>query len=101
MGVGQIGGIELPKLAQGVGMQVVASTDPYLAEERAPKMGVTMVELEELIPPCRHHFCPYATDSGNQITHQRAGDREDEARCYDRQLCGEAASSTRAISAKH
>ncbi len=46
VGVGQIGGY-LTKLAQGVGMQVVAY-DPYLAEERAQKMGVTMVELEEL-----------------------------------------------------
>ena len=42
---GQIGGY-LTKLAQGVGMQVVAY-DPYLAEERAQKMGVTMVELDE------------------------------------------------------
>ena len=46
VGVGQIGGY-LTKLAQGVGMQVVAY-DPYLAEERATEMGVTMVELDEL-----------------------------------------------------
>ena len=46
VGVGQIGG-HLTKLAQGVGMQVIAF-DPYLAEERAQKMGVSMVELDEL-----------------------------------------------------
>lgn len=46
VGVGQIGGY-LTKLAQGVGMQVIAF-DPYLAEERAQKMGVSMVELDEL-----------------------------------------------------
>jgi D-3-phosphoglycerate dehydrogenase len=46
VGVGQIGGY-LTKLAQGVGMQVIAF-DPYLAEERAQKMGLSMVELDEL-----------------------------------------------------
>ncbi|MBA5869360.1 MAG: phosphoglycerate dehydrogenase [Nitrospira sp. CR2.1] len=46
VGVGQIGGY-LTKLAQGVGMQVLAY-DPYLAPERAEKMGVTIVDLEEL-----------------------------------------------------
>ena len=46
VGVGQIGGY-LTKLAQGVGMQVMAY-DPYLAPERAEKMGVTIVELDEL-----------------------------------------------------
>jgi len=46
VGMGQIGGY-LTKLALGVGMQVVAY-DPYLAEERAQKMGVTMVQLDEL-----------------------------------------------------
>ncbi|MBX3235484.1 MAG: phosphoglycerate dehydrogenase [Nitrospiraceae bacterium] len=46
VGVGQIGGY-LTKLAQGVGMQVIAY-DPYLAQDRAQKMGVTMVDLDEL-----------------------------------------------------
>lgn len=46
VGVGQIGGY-LAKLAQGIGMSVIAF-DPYLAQERAEKMGVTMVELDEL-----------------------------------------------------
>ncbi len=46
VGVGQIGGY-LAKLAQGIGMSVLAY-DPYLAEERAHKMGITMVDLEEL-----------------------------------------------------
>jgi D-3-phosphoglycerate dehydrogenase len=46
IGVGQIGG-HLTKLAQGVGMRVVAY-DPYLSEERAQKMGLTILELDEL-----------------------------------------------------
>jgi len=46
VGIGQIGGY-LAKLAQGVAMNVIAY-DPYLAEERAKKMGVELVELPEL-----------------------------------------------------
>jgi len=46
VGIGQIGGY-LAKLAQGMSMNVIAY-DPYLAEERATKMGVEMVELAEL-----------------------------------------------------
>ncbi|MGH7148150.1 MAG: hydroxyacid dehydrogenase, partial [Nitrospiraceae bacterium] len=47
VGVGQIGS-HLTKLAQGIGLSVVAY-DPYLAEERAQEMGVTMMPLDELI----------------------------------------------------
>jgi D-3-phosphoglycerate dehydrogenase len=46
VGVGQIGGY-LAKLAQGLGMNVVAY-DPYLSEERAQKMGIAILELDEL-----------------------------------------------------
>jgi D-3-phosphoglycerate dehydrogenase len=46
VGVGQIGS-HLTKLAQGIGMRVIAY-DPYLAADRAEKMGVEMVELSEL-----------------------------------------------------
>ncbi|MBM4122831.1 MAG: phosphoglycerate dehydrogenase [Nitrospira sp.] len=46
VGIGQIGGY-LAKLAQGISMNVIAY-DPYLAEERARKMGVEVVELAEL-----------------------------------------------------
>jgi D-3-phosphoglycerate dehydrogenase len=46
VGVGQIGGY-LTKLAQGVGMQVLAY-DPYLAPDRAQKMGISMADLDEL-----------------------------------------------------
>jgi D-3-phosphoglycerate dehydrogenase len=46
VGIGQIGGY-LAKLAQGLAMNVVAY-DPYLAEERARKMGVELVDLPEL-----------------------------------------------------
>ena len=46
IGIGQIGGY-LAKLAQGVSLQVIAY-DPYLAPERAQKMGVELVDLPEL-----------------------------------------------------
>lgn len=46
VGIGQIGGY-LAKLAHGASMNVIAY-DPYLAEERARKMGVDLVELPEL-----------------------------------------------------
>ena len=46
VGMGQIGS-HLAKLAQGVTMTVIAY-DPYLAEERARKMGVEIMGLHEL-----------------------------------------------------
>jgi D-3-phosphoglycerate dehydrogenase len=46
VGIGQIGGY-LAKLAQGISMNVIAY-DPYLAQERARKMGVDLVDLPEL-----------------------------------------------------
>ncbi|TKS61599.1 MAG: phosphoglycerate dehydrogenase [Nitrospira sp.] len=46
IGIGQIGS-HLTMLAHGIGMSVVAF-DPYLAQESAEKMGVTMVDLDEL-----------------------------------------------------
>ncbi|MBI3995724.1 MAG: phosphoglycerate dehydrogenase [Nitrospirae bacterium] len=46
VGIGQIGSY-VTKLAQGAQMQVIAY-DPYLSEENAKKMGVELVELDEL-----------------------------------------------------
>jgi len=46
VGIGQIGGY-LCKLAQGAAMNVVAY-DPYLAPERAEKMGVELADLPDL-----------------------------------------------------
>lgn len=46
VGMGQIGS-HLAKLAQGVMMNVIAY-DPYLAEERARKMGIEIMGLPEL-----------------------------------------------------
>ena len=46
IGAGQIGS-HLTKMAQGIGMSVVAF-DPYLTPERAERMGVTMLDLDEL-----------------------------------------------------
>ena len=47
MGAGNIGGIVCDR-ARGLKMKVVAY-DPFLSEERAAKMGVEKVELEELL----------------------------------------------------
>ena len=46
IGIGQIGGY-LAKLTQGLSLHVIAY-DPYLAPERAQKMGVELVDLAEL-----------------------------------------------------
>jgi D-3-phosphoglycerate dehydrogenase len=46
VGMGQIGS-HLAKLAQGVMMNVIAY-DPYLAEDRARKMGIEMMPLQDL-----------------------------------------------------
>ena len=47
IGAGNIGGIVCQK-AVGLGMKVIAY-DPFLGEERAAKLGVRKVELEELL----------------------------------------------------
>jgi D-3-phosphoglycerate dehydrogenase len=47
VGVGQIGS-HLTKMAQGIGMRVIAY-DPYLAADRAEKMGVTMMALPDCL----------------------------------------------------
>ncbi|MDF0643238.1 MAG: phosphoglycerate dehydrogenase [Nitrospira sp.] len=46
VGVGQIGS-HLTKLAHGIGMRVIAY-DPFLASDRAERMGVEMVDLLDL-----------------------------------------------------
>jgi len=46
VGVGQIGS-HLTKLAHGIGMKVIAY-DPFLAGDRAERMGVEMVDLQDL-----------------------------------------------------
>lgn len=46
VGMGQIGGY-VAKLAQGFGMTIIAS-DPYLPQEKAAKMGVALVSLDDL-----------------------------------------------------
>jgi D-3-phosphoglycerate dehydrogenase len=47
IGAGNIGGIVCQK-ARGLGLKVIAY-DPFLSEERAAKLGVTKVELDELL----------------------------------------------------
>jgi D-3-phosphoglycerate dehydrogenase len=46
IGLGNIGS-HVAKMAQGMGMHVIAY-DPYLSEEKAKTLGVTVVELNEL-----------------------------------------------------
>ena len=48
IGAGNIGGIVCDR-ARGLKMKVIAY-DPYLSQEKADKMGVEKVELEELLP---------------------------------------------------
>ncbi|WP_412552810.1 phosphoglycerate dehydrogenase [Shimia sp. MIT1388] len=48
IGAGNIGGIVCDR-ARGLKMKVIAY-DPFLSEEKAAKMGVEKVELEELLP---------------------------------------------------
>ncbi|WP_299421592.1 phosphoglycerate dehydrogenase [uncultured Shimia sp.] len=48
IGAGNIGGIVCDR-ARGLKMKVIAY-DPFLSEEKADKMGVEKVELEELLP---------------------------------------------------
>lgn len=48
IGAGNIGGIVCDR-ARGLKMKVIAY-DPFLSEEKAEKMGVEKVELEELLP---------------------------------------------------
>lgn len=47
IGLGNIGA-HVAKVAQGLGMKVV-TYDPYLSEEKAKTLGVTVLDLEELI----------------------------------------------------
>jgi D-3-phosphoglycerate dehydrogenase len=47
IGAGNIGGIVCQK-ARGLGLKVIAF-DPFLSEERADRLGVTKVELDELL----------------------------------------------------
>jgi Phosphoglycerate dehydrogenase and related dehydrogenases len=61
VGVGQIGS-HLTKLAQGIGMRVIAF-DPYLAADRAQKMGVEMVELGRVVSAGGDYFRPHAIDA--------------------------------------
>ena len=48
VGLGKIGG-EVAKRAQGLQMRVMAC-DPFVPSEKAEKMGVTLLELEKLLP---------------------------------------------------
>ncbi|MEM9351121.1 MAG: phosphoglycerate dehydrogenase, partial [Pseudomonadota bacterium] len=71
IGAGNIGGIVCDR-AKGLRMKVLAY-DPFLSEEKAEKMGVEKVELEELLP--RADFItlhvPKTEQTANMITAER------------------------------
>ncbi len=48
VGLGRVGS-EVAKRAQGLKMRVVAY-DPFISKERAEQLGVTLIDLEELLP---------------------------------------------------
>ena len=71
IGAGNIGGIVCDR-AKGLKMKVIAY-DPFLSEEKAAKMGVEKVELEDLFP--RADFItlhvPKTEQTANMITAER------------------------------
>ncbi|MEM8592352.1 MAG: phosphoglycerate dehydrogenase [Pseudomonadota bacterium] len=71
IGAGNIGGIVCDR-AKGLKMKVLAY-DPFLSEEKAAKMGVEKVELEELLP--RADFItlhvPKTEQTANMLTAER------------------------------
>ena len=71
IGAGNIGGIVCDR-AKGLKMKVIAY-DPFLSDEKAEKMGVEKVELEELLP--RADFItlhvPKTEQTANMITAER------------------------------
>ncbi|MEL6689740.1 MAG: phosphoglycerate dehydrogenase [Pseudomonadota bacterium] len=71
IGAGNIGGIVCDR-AKGLKMKVIAY-DPFLSEEKAAKMGVEKVELDELFP--RADFItlhvPKTEQTANMITAER------------------------------
>ncbi|MEL6509738.1 MAG: phosphoglycerate dehydrogenase [Pseudomonadota bacterium] len=71
IGAGNIGGIVCDR-ARGLKMKVIAY-DPFLSEEKAAKMGVEKVELEELLP--RADFItlhvPKTEQTANMLTAER------------------------------
>lgn len=71
IGAGNIGGIVCDR-ARGLKMRVIAY-DPFLSDEKAKKMGVEKVELEELLP--RADFItlhvPKTEQTANMITAER------------------------------
>ena len=60
IGAGNIGGIVCDR-AVGLKMKVVAY-DPFLSEERAKQLGVTKVELDDLLASRRFHHPACAPD---------------------------------------
>ncbi|MCK4618007.1 phosphoglycerate dehydrogenase, partial [Candidatus Aerophobetes bacterium] len=71
VGLGRIGS-EVAKRAQGLKMRVVAY-DPFISKERAEQLGVTLMDLEELLPEvdCLTVHTPLSSQTRNLI-----GERE-------------------------
>jgi D-3-phosphoglycerate dehydrogenase len=84
IGAGNIGGIVCKK-AIGLGMHVLAY-DPFLSKERAEEMGVTKVELDELLAARRFHHPARADDRQDPRHPQCRGAGQDQARRAHHQL---------------
>jgi D-3-phosphoglycerate dehydrogenase len=84
IGAGNIGGIVCKK-AIGLGMHVLAY-DPFLSKERAEEMGVTKVELDELLATRRFHHPARADDRQDPRHPGCRGAGQDQARRAHHQL---------------
>ena len=72
IGAGNIGGIVCER-ALGLKMKVVAY-DPFLSEERAEKLGVQKVELDDLLARADFHHAACAENRANQQYFECRGD---------------------------
>ena len=74
IGLGKVGR-EVASRAQGLEMQVIAF-DPYVSQEHADKLGVTMLSLEEVLQQADFVTLHTSLTSGPQGTHGLIGARE-------------------------
>ena len=67
IGCGNIGSIVADR-AQGLKMKVIAY-DPYLSDDRARKLGIEKLGLDELLGARRFHYATYAAERGHPAHH--------------------------------
>ena len=78
VGTGNIGA-EMVRLGRAIGMKVIAWTF-HPSAERAAQIGVTFVELEDLLRSCRRGQPPSQADRAVSTSHRRGRIVPDEAR---------------------